>query len=110
MVLTAISTATMQTVVLNRLISHPDGLNNIRAVLSGQPVASAVATKQVQPKRLQVYVWQIPLKLLNSSIYLFLIGLLALVWEAAARSGKELGHRDTKVSSCTFPLAVTRRL
>lgn len=94
--LMAVSSATLQTVTLNRLISRPDGLSDIRVMLSGKPPTAAA--QSVQPKRLQIYIWQIPLKLLNSSIYLFLVGLLALLWEAAALRGKELGYRDMKVS------------
>lgn len=65
MALTAVGTAAQQSVVLNRLSSHLAGLARIRRVLSGDD--GAIGGRQVEESGLQVYTWQIPLKLLNGS-------------------------------------------
>ncbi len=36
--------------------------------------------------RLQIYVWQMPVMLLNVSITLLIVGLFILIWDRAARA------------------------
>lgn len=45
-----------------------------------------------------MYVWQMPVMLLNVSILLFVVGVLILVWEQATRD-LALNH-DLKVCRC----------
>jgi hypothetical protein len=49
--------------------------------------------KELEPSKLQVYVWQIPFMLLTISIILFVVGLNIWVFEAAV---KELGWGDER--------------
>lgn len=41
-------------------------------------------TRRNSASRLQVYVWQMPVMLLNISIALLMVGLLILIWDRAA--------------------------
>jgi hypothetical protein len=46
-------------------------------------------------KEFVAYIWQLPVMMLNISIWLLLIGLLILIWDRAASSG--IWGGDTKV-------------
>lgn len=48
------------------------------------------------PSRLQVYVWQMPVMLLNVSITLLIVGLFILIWDRVAQTVDWTG--DMKVS------------
>ncbi|PMD43780.1 hypothetical protein L207DRAFT_580608 [Hyaloscypha variabilis F] len=55
--------------------------------------------KELEPSKLQVYVWQIPFMLLTISIILFIVGLNIWVFEAAV---KELGWGDDRKVAVVF--------
>jgi hypothetical protein len=80
--LCSVATASQQSIALNRYGRHPAGLKLLQARLK-QRSGSASGNKA---NFLQLYVWQMPVMLLNVSIALFLIGLVILLWAAAAQS------------------------
>ncbi|KAF2106267.1 hypothetical protein BDV96DRAFT_694247 [Lophiotrema nucula] len=77
--LTSIATSAQQAVALTRLTSHPDGLRKIRELL-GRPVDGG--NPKWRPSKLQLICWQAPLSLLNTSVIMFTVGLIVLVWKS----------------------------
>jgi hypothetical protein len=74
----SISLATQQSIALHRIGGHSEALQRIRSILSIRD-----GSMQPKPRRSQLYIWQVPIMLLNISILLFLVGLAILVWNAA---------------------------
>jgi hypothetical protein len=107
--LASIATATEQAVALSRIVCHPKGLVNLRDVL-GKP--SGAIQVPYEPRRLQLYVWHIPLAMLNASIYLFLLGLLAYLLDSLLRPRQDGDLNDVKVWSklvlCTIAMLTLR--
>jgi hypothetical protein len=71
----AIATATQQAVKLARLNTYPDcrqRVCNMLGVYEGQ---------QWRPRKVQLFIWQTPVMLQNGSIYMFLAGLVLLIWK-----------------------------
>lgn len=93
--LTSISAATQQSVALYRLSSVNCGPEKIRKVLGDETNVSFVS---IEPRMWQLYIWQIPLLLLNSSIYLPVAGLGVLLWTAAKLQQYVWAADGTKVS------------
>ncbi|KAI1763110.1 hypothetical protein GGR53DRAFT_498623 [Hypoxylon sp. FL1150] len=79
MALTSVATSAQQAVALNRLATHPEGLQRIRDLL-GKQTAPGVW----RPRKLQLIIWQTPISLLNSSIVLYAVGLSVLVWTSVS--------------------------
>ena len=75
----AIATATQQAIALGRVCSYPDGLEKLRNVLGHYQ------SLQWRPRRLQLFIWQAPIALLNASIYTFVLGLVVIVWSSSAK-------------------------
>ena len=92
--LTSISAATQQAVALYRLSSVPNNLLQIRRLLGDETSTNA---GHVEPRLWQLYIWQIPLLLLNTGIYAFVIGLAVLLWSAAKSMSYVWGANETKV-------------
>lgn len=92
--LTSVSTATQQSVAIYRLASLPEGLQKIRQLLGRDGDATLGI---VQPQLWQLYIWQIPHLMLNTSIYLFVAGLLVLLWDAAKAQAYSWATQETKV-------------
>ena len=76
--LIAIATATQQAIALGRLCCYPDGLDKLRNLLGWQDHGHR------KPQRLQLFMWQTPIAMLNASVYTFILGLAILVWSSAA--------------------------
>ncbi len=93
--LTSITVATQQAIALHRLSSHPKGPVMIRKLLSrdGQDTLG----RQVEPQLWQLYIWQIPVSLLNGSVYFFVAGLAVLLWNAGRLVNLNWAKGDTKV-------------
>jgi len=72
--LISITVAVQQSVALHRLNSNQDGLAKLRSMLSYKHAGVLKARYS------QVYIWQTPVMLLNVSIFLFLIGLVIVVF------------------------------
>ena len=99
MSLTSIATATQQSLALYCLTILPDGLAKIREMLSAD---DPDADGRFRPRYSQLYIWQAPLLLLNSSVYLFIAGLAVLLWNASKLQGYEWETDKTKVGEvCT---------
>lgn len=94
MSLTSIATATQQSLALYRLTILPDGLAKIREMLSDD---DPDADGRFRPRYSQLYIWQAPLLLLNSSVYLFIAGLAVLLWNASKLQGYKWQTDETKV-------------
>jgi hypothetical protein len=58
--------------------------------------------KELEPSKLQVYVWQIPFMLLTISIILFVVGLNIWVFEAATREQTWGDDRKVQFPSLSF--------
>ncbi|KAL3469129.1 hypothetical protein BJX99DRAFT_265485 [Aspergillus californicus] len=76
-VLTAVTLATQQNIALTRAKVSPKGWIYLHSILNvyGENIGS---TEQ-RPSRVQLYIWQVPVMLLNFSNLLLVIGILALV-------------------------------
>ena len=86
MALISITTSTQQSILLHRMGSHTEGLDRLQDLLRSR---NAVAGVPAKPRPTQLYVWQIPVNLLNISIILFLIGLaIQISAMALARDSK----------------------
>jgi hypothetical protein len=92
---TSISSATQQAVAIYRLNSLEGGVRNICKLLS---TSEHDVHGQLKPRLWQLYIWQIPLLMLNSSIYIFVAGLAVLLWEAAKAQAYDGGADETKAS------------
>ena len=53
--------------------------------------------REWHPSYIQVYVWQVPVMLLNFSILAFLTGLAFLVWDAVVAHGFSWASQETRV-------------
>jgi hypothetical protein len=93
--LTSICAATQQSVALYRLSSHPRGWIMIRRLLSNDPKNGSRG--QLEPRLWQLYIWQIPVSLLNGSVYFFLAGLAVLLWNAGRSVNLDWAKGETKV-------------
>ena len=72
-----IATASQQAVMLTRLSSYTDGPERVCRMLGKLEGGSWRARK------LQLFIWQSPVMLQNGSIYMFIAGLVVLVWKVA---------------------------
>jgi len=70
----AIASASQQAVMLSRLSSYSDGMQRVRNMLG------TLEGQHRVPQKLQLFIWQTPVMLQNGSIYMFIAGLVALVW------------------------------
>ncbi|KIV79109.1 hypothetical protein PV11_06694 [Exophiala sideris] len=91
--LVSICIATQQSVALHRLASNEDGLLRLCTVLSYKQAG------RLQPRYLQIFIWQASVMLLNISIFLFLLGLVILVYQEVV-SGSEV-----KLTAVVFTIA-----
>jgi hypothetical protein len=73
----AIATASQQAVMLTRLRNYNDGPQRLRKMLGKLEGGSW------RPRKLQLFVWQSPAMLQNASIYMFVAGLVVLIWKAS---------------------------
>jgi hypothetical protein len=80
---------------LLRLAAHLDGLAQICLLLSKD--VEDVRGAANEPRLLQLYIWQVPISLLNGSVYLFIAGLGVLLWDAAREGDLNWSNSDTKV-------------
>ncbi|PSN64505.1 hypothetical protein BS50DRAFT_678595 [Corynespora cassiicola Philippines] len=76
--LASIATSAQQSVALTRLGSHPEGLKKTRELLGNNLGAGW------EPNKLQLFIWQTPLSMLNTSVVMFMIGLVVLVWQSVS--------------------------
>jgi hypothetical protein len=91
-----------QSVALNRLSSYQDCPLRIRSLL-GQKLVSKDSDRSETwiPRKLQLYVWQTPIMLLNFGILAFVFGLGIMVFEnrnGADNSGSTMIGVEAKVS------------
>ncbi|KAF3763920.1 hypothetical protein M406DRAFT_58174 [Cryphonectria parasitica EP155] len=87
MSLTAVTIGAQQSIALSRLGGHRVGLGNLQKKLRGKVVKQATQTLNVNKHSAsysQLYLWQLPVMLLNASILIFLIGLSIIIWSQAA--------------------------
>ncbi|KAF2836906.1 hypothetical protein M501DRAFT_1018319 [Patellaria atrata CBS 101060] len=81
--LTSITTAADHYIRLCRLSTHRDSMERIRQLLSGIKVREDNESPgEVRPKRLQIYIWQLPVLLLTASVICMILGMLFLCWAA----------------------------
>jgi hypothetical protein len=86
--LASIAAASQQSIILYRIGGHDDGLQKLRKLLRKPGSAD--------PKPLQVYIWQMPIMLLNIAVSLFLVGLFILIWDCARQDSS--WNRDTTIA------------
>ncbi|EXA53644.1 hypothetical protein FOVG_01380 [Fusarium oxysporum f. sp. pisi HDV247] len=97
--LVSVSAGSQQSIALYRLGGHDIGLTTLRTLLKGSGKQGA--------SKLQLYVWQMPIMLLNVSILLFVIGLMILIWDRAAMQSS--WDQDPKVQDFTSLLLHSSR-
>lgn len=83
MSLVSVAAASQQLVAIQRLRSHRDGPRITRQLLSGDLEVDNSVQAPAQVSSWQGFIWQIPVMLLNGSLYLFVTGLLTLVYYEA---------------------------
>jgi hypothetical protein len=94
LVVCAIGSSSQQLVALHRLSSYPDdrATSIIHCLLTGKPAGTSSSTQGAnigsinQLSFAQGYLWQIPVMLLNASLYLFTGGLCILVYWDVSRA------------------------
>jgi hypothetical protein len=91
-----------QSVALNRVSSYQDCPSRIRSLL-GQKLVSKDSDRSETwiPRKLQLYIWQTPIMLLNFGILAFVFGLGIMVFEnrnGADNSGSTTIGVEAKVS------------
>jgi len=84
---------------LSRLSSYQDGLRRLRAVLGKELPAAGKASQTWAVRWVQLYVWQVPVMLLNFSIVLFLVGLVVMLKARADVWAGNWAGDDVKVST-----------
>jgi hypothetical protein len=72
-----IATASQQAVMLTRLNTYTDSPQRVRKMLGKLEGGSW------KPRKMQLFIWQSPVMLQNASIYMFIAGLVVLVWKSA---------------------------
>lgn len=74
--------------------SHTEGLHRLQDLLRSR---NSVAGVPAKPRPMQLYVWQIPVNLLNVSIILFLIGLAIHIFAMAFNDDSKTWTDEKKV-------------
>ena len=97
MALVSITTSTQQSILLHRMGSHTEGLDRLQDLLRSRNAAAAAAGVLAKPRPMQLYVWQIPVNLLNVSIVLFLIGLAIHIFATALAPDSKTWTDEKKV-------------
>ncbi|KAF3047415.1 hypothetical protein E8E12_004575 [Didymella heteroderae] len=77
--LATVASASQQSIALYRFGAHSQGLVMLQKSL-------ASGTNRGAASRLQIYVWQMPVMLLNISIMLLIVALFILIWDRAAQT------------------------
>jgi hypothetical protein len=95
--ITSIGSATQQIVALNRLASNPNGLEMIRWLLAKDQPDIEAGRQVLRPRGSQLWLWQLPLSLLNASLYSFVARLCVLVYSRAPTGAKRWSSNDIKV-------------
>lgn len=95
LIISSITIATQQSITLHRFSTHVNDLRNLRGLLGYQDTPAGIW----RPRKIQLYVWQMPVMMLRFGIYLFLVGLFLLLWKAARPNGHSWSMPDLKVSS-----------
>ncbi|KAI1414627.1 hypothetical protein F5Y13DRAFT_158970 [Hypoxylon sp. FL1857] len=93
--LASICTATQQSIVLSRLATNPQGSVILRMMLGKSKHQGS--NGQLEPRRLQLYIWQVPVSLLSGGVYFFLAGLTVMVWNLGQMVDLNWDQDDTKV-------------
>ena len=70
----AVSIGSQQSIALSRFGGQQGGLDKLQELLKNNKATAS---------RRQLYIWQLPVMILNVSILLFLIGLLIIIWNQA---------------------------
>lgn len=76
---------------------HTEGLDRLQDLLRSRKVVPGVPVK---PRPMQLYVWQIPVNLLNVSIVLFLIGLAIQICTVGFARDSKTWTDEKKVKWC----------
>ncbi|WDK17083.1 hypothetical protein CGRA01v4_08366 [Colletotrichum graminicola] len=80
--LASVLTAADQTIRLHRMAGHRDGLILIRQSLRTKDRVLIGTEWKYQPRKMQVYVWQLAVLLLSGSVLCMMLGMVFLVWSA----------------------------
>ena len=89
--LVSVVAGSQQSILLHRIGGHSQGFSALRLLLQGK-----LTNHVMQPSKIQLYVWQLPIMLHNVSVLLFIIGLMILIWDLAAI--RPAWDQDMKVS------------
>jgi len=96
----SIHTATQQAVALSRIGSGPDKAKEICRLFVKELEQNQLpdpALKRFEVGAWQLYVWQIPISMLSTSVYVFVAGLTVLVWDGGHYVGLLFAQGETKV-------------
>lgn len=91
-IIASIATATQQSIILHRFHSHEDPTERLKDMLGYQ----CHKPNHWHPRLAQLFIWQIPIMMLRFGVYMFLIGMSILLWNAAYNQG-DWSSSDWKV-------------
>jgi hypothetical protein len=95
-VLSTVASASQQSIALYRLGQHCESLKLLHKLLQS-------CARDGSASRLQKYMWQMPVMLLNISVASLIVGLLILIWDRAAKTpawDDDVKVSDTKSFTC----------
>ncbi|ETS76509.1 hypothetical protein PFICI_11896 [Pestalotiopsis fici W106-1] len=87
----AVLIAAKQSLSLHRLSGHRDGLLYIRSCMSGQVTRDG----RVEPRRAQVYAWQMSILMLTAAVFCMICGITVLVWTSAEWGPSKDGNQQS---------------
>ncbi|KAL2853012.1 hypothetical protein BJX68DRAFT_265252 [Aspergillus pseudodeflectus] len=86
LVITAVTLATQQNIALTRARASPRGWAYLRSILSAD--GEKIDSTDQSPSQIQLYMWQVPVMMLNFSNMLLVLGILVLVLRNESTSTK----------------------
>ncbi|KAI1473277.1 uncharacterized protein F4812DRAFT_45042 [Daldinia caldariorum] len=90
LIVSSIASATQQAITLHRFNTLPNSLSVLRKLLRSP-------NDEKRASILAVYVWQLPVMFLRLGIFLFIIGMFFLLWNAA-RVGQDLSLPNLQIA------------
>jgi len=91
-IIASITIATQQSITLHRFSANSESLRHLQTRLGFREGDT------IKPRYLALFVWQLPVMMLRFGIYLFLVGLLVLVWVLARPGIEQWSKSDLKVA------------
>ncbi|KAL4742386.1 hypothetical protein BDV11DRAFT_180753 [Aspergillus similis] len=89
LVLMAVATATQQNIALARAKVSPKGWSYLRSILDVE--GEEIGSIKQRPSRVQLYIWQVPVMMLNFSNVLLVLGILVYIFHNESAKVSNMG-------------------